>query len=256
MARKDCRVLRDPAGPQGSGLQIAGSVDNSTGLDSIANPTAGDIYVVSDADQLAVWDGGEWFFIERLQGEQGPQGEPGSQGPKGDQGLRGEPGERGEQGPTGATGAQGEQGIPGLQGEQGEPGPQGVPGPQGAQGPAGSGLQVAGEVTQRTDLDSIQSPVDGDIYVVSGTDEIAVWDGQNWIYLDRLQGPAGPAGAQGDRRALRARKDPRVIRVQRAQPALQDPPVQKATLVRPALLGQQVPRDQGDYPGPSRRAPL
>ena len=98
---------------------------------------------------------------------------------------------------TGATGAQGEQGIPGPQGEQGDPGPQGVQGPQGAQGPAGSGLQVAGEVTQRTELDNIQSPVDGDIYVVSGTDEIAVWDGQNWIYLDRLQGPAGPAGAQG-----------------------------------------------------------
>ena len=187
-----------PAGPQGSGLQIAGSVDNSTGLDSIANPTAGDIYVVSDADQLAVWDGGEWFFIDRLQGEQGPQGEAGSQGPKGDQGLRGEPGAQGEQGLTGDTGPQGEQGIPGLQGEQGERGLQGVPGPQGAQGPAGSGLQVAGEVTQRTDLDSIQSPLEGDIYVVSGTDEIALWDGSNWVYLDRLQGPAGPAGAQGD----------------------------------------------------------
>ena len=186
-----------PVGPQGSGLQIAGSVDTNTELENIANPTTGDIYVVSDIDQLAVWDGGEWFFIERLQGEQGPQGEPGSRGPKGDQGLRGEPGERGEQGLTGATGAQGEQGIPGLQGEQGEQGPQGVQGPQGAQGPAGSGLQVAGEVTQRTDLDNIQSPVNGDIYVVSGTDEIAVWDGQNWIYLDRLQGPAGPAGAQG-----------------------------------------------------------
>ena len=51
---------------------------------------------------------------------------------------------------------------------------------------------------QRTDLDNIQSPLDGDIYVVSGTDEIALWDGSNWVYLDRLQGPAGPAGAQGD----------------------------------------------------------
>jgi microcystin-dependent protein len=186
------------AGPQGSGLQIVGQVDNAAGLDNIANPTTGDIYVVSDTDQLAVWDGGEWFFIERLQGEQGPQGETGLQGPKGDQGLRGEPGERGEQGLTGATGDRGPQGIQGLQGEQGEQGPQGIQGPQGAQGPAGSGLQAAGEVTQRTELDNIQSAVDGDIYVVSGTDEIAVWDGQNWIYLDRLQGPAGPAGAQGD----------------------------------------------------------
>ena len=187
-----------PAGPQGSGLQIAGKVDTNTELENIANPTTGDIYVVSDIDQLAVWDGGEWFFIDRLQGEQGPQGEAGSQGPKGDQGLRGEPGAQGEQGLTGATGAQGEQGIPGLQGEQGEQGPQGIQGPQGAQGPAGSGLQVAGEVPQRTDLDNIQSPLDGDIYVVSGTDEIALWDGSNWVYLDRLQGPAGPAGAQGD----------------------------------------------------------
>lgn len=187
-----------PAGPQGSGLQIVGQVDDSAGLENIADPTAGDIYVVSEIDQLAIWDGGEWFFIDRLQGEQGPQGEPGSQGPKGDQGPRGEPGERGEQGLTGATGAPGPQGAPGLQGAQGERGPQGVPGPQGAQGPAGSGLQVAGEVTQRTDLESIQSPLEGDIYVVSGTDEIALWDGSNWIYLDRLQGPAGPAGPQGD----------------------------------------------------------
>ena len=186
-----------PVGPQGSGLQIAGKVDTNTGLDNISSPTVGDIYVVSDTDQLAIWDGGEWFFIDRLQGEQGPQGEPGSQGPKGDQGLRGEAGAQGEQGLTGATGAQGPQGIQGLQGAQGEQGPQGIQGPQGAQGPAGAGLQVAGEVTQRTDLDSIQSPVNGDIYVVSGTDELAVWDGANWVYLDRLQGPAGPAGAQG-----------------------------------------------------------
>ena len=230
-----------PAGPQGSGLEILGQVDNSADLDSIADPSTGDIYVVSDTDQLAVWDGGEWFFIERLQGEQGPQGETGLQGPKGDQGLRGEPGERGEQGLTGATGDRGPQGIQGLQGEQGEQGPQGIQGPQGAQGPTGSGLQVAGEVTQRTDLDSIQSPVDGDIYVVSGTDEIALWDGSNWVYLDRLQGPVGPAGAQGDAGPPGA-QGPKGDTGAKGETGAQEPPVQKGTLGRPALLDQEVSR--------------
>ena len=187
-----------PAGPQGSGLEILGQVDNSADLDSIADPSTGDIYVVSDIDQLAIWDGAEWFLIDRLQGEQGPQGETGLQGPQGDQGLQGDAGLRGEQGLTGATGPQGPQGEPGLPGVQGEQGLQGIQGPQGAQGPAGSGLQIAGEVTDRGDLNAIQSAANGDVYVVSASNEIAVWSDSGWIYLDRMQGPAGPAGAQGE----------------------------------------------------------
>ena len=163
-----------PAGPQGSGLEILGQVDNSADLESIADPSTGDIYVVSDIDQLAIWDGAELFLIDRLQGEQGPQGETGLQGPQGDQGLQGE------------ADPQGEQGLQGIQG------------PQGAQGPAGSGLQIAGEVTDRSDLDTIQSAANGDVYVVSASNEIAVWSDSGWIYLDRMQGPAGPAGAQGE----------------------------------------------------------
>ena len=48
-------------------------------------------------------------------------------------------------------------------------------------------------------------------------------------------------------------KDPRVIRAQRVQRALRAPPVQKVTLGRQALLDHEARRDQGDYPGPSRR---
>ena len=111
------------AGPQGSGLQIVGQVDNAAGLDSIADPK----HLRCQRNQLAVWDGGEWFFIERLTS---------TARSKGDQGSRIGPVLRVIEGGTS------------LQGEQGEQGLQGIQGPQGAQGPTGSGLQVA-EVTSK-----------------------------------------------------------------------------------------------------------
>jgi hypothetical protein len=167
-------------------------------LDSVGAPGSGDIYVVSDTDELAIWEGSTWVYVDRLQGEQGPAGEKGAAGDKGDTGA---PGLQGLAGPAGAQGAQGTIGIQGPAGVQGPAGPQGPQGNEGSQGPQGEqgpGLQIIGEVSSRDDLGSIQSPTNGDIYVVSSTDELAVWDGAEWIYIDRLQGEAGPAGAQGD----------------------------------------------------------
>ena len=56
--------------------------------------------------------------------------------------------------------------------------------------------------------------------------------------------------------ALRVGQDLRVILAQRVRRVLQDRPVQKATLGRPALLDQEGPRDQGVCRGPSQQERL
>ena len=93
--------LPGPRGPQGSGLLVKGSVATRNDLSSISSPANGDIYVVSDTEELAVWDGSFWIYIQRLRGEQGPEGETGPQGPKGEQGEQGIAGAQGLTGPQG-----------------------------------------------------------------------------------------------------------------------------------------------------------
>ena len=97
----------------------------------------------------------------------------------------------------GTTGPQGPQGPQGEVGPQGPQGAQGVQGAQGDQGSTGSGLEIAGAVATTNDLSGISSPTAGDTYVVTDEDKIAVYDGSDWVTLDRLQGEQGPAGATG-----------------------------------------------------------
>jgi microcystin-dependent protein len=118
-------------GPTGSGLEIAGTVATTNDLSGISSPTAGDIYMVSDEDKIAVYDGSDWVTLDRLQGEQGPAGAPGAQGATGPQGPTGEIGPEGPVGPVGPAGATGATGI-------GKPGPPGPEGPTGPPGPVGS----------------------------------------------------------------------------------------------------------------------
>ena len=108
------RGLPGRRGPTGSGLNVRGVVTSRDDLAGISNSEAGDVYVVSDTDELAVWDETTWIYIQRLRGEQGPEGETGPQGP------RGPAGEQGIAGPQGLTGPQGAQGPPGVQGPQGD----------------------------------------------------------------------------------------------------------------------------------------
>ena len=118
-------------GPTGSGLEIAGTVATTNDLSGISSPSAGDTYVVTDEDKIAVYDGSDWVTLDRLQGEQGPAGAPGAQGATGAQGPRGKIGPEGPVGPAGPDGARGATGI-------GKPGPPGPEGPKGSPGPVGS----------------------------------------------------------------------------------------------------------------------
>ena len=119
-------------GLQGSGLKMQGEVATSNDLSGISSPSPGDIYVVSDEDKIAVYDGSDWVTLDRLQGEQGPAGATGAQGATGPQGPQGEEGPQGPQGVQGIPGAQG------ATGDVGEDGPQGPEGPLGPPGPVGS----------------------------------------------------------------------------------------------------------------------
>ena len=71
-------------------------------------------------------------------------------------------------------------------------------GDKGAKGDAGAAFRYKGEVQTRNDLPT-ENNKEADTYIVLDTDEIATWvlgvDGaaDRWVYIDRLQGPAGPA---------------------------------------------------------------
>lgn len=126
-------------GPTGSGLEIAGTVATTNDLSGISSPSAGDIYVVTDEDKIAVYDGSDWVTLDRLQGEQGPAGAPGAQGATGAQGPTGN---TGPQGPAGPAGPAGITGATGAVGEDGPPGPEGPPGPTGPVGSLPTGTIV------------------------------------------------------------------------------------------------------------------
>jgi microcystin-dependent protein len=126
-------------GPTGSGLEIAGTVATTNDLSGISSPSAGDTYVVTDEDKIAVYDGSDWVTLDRLQGGQGPAGAPGAQGATGAQGPTGN---TGPQGPAGPAGPAGITGATGDIGEDGPPGPEGPPGPTGPVGSLPTGTIV------------------------------------------------------------------------------------------------------------------
>jgi len=93
-----------PAGPQGSGLTVLGTLA-STG-DLPGSPSDGDAYIISG--DLWVASGGTFSNAGAFVGPQGPTGATGPAGPQGD------PGPTGATGPAGADGADGAagQGVP------------------------------------------------------------------------------------------------------------------------------------------------
>jgi hypothetical protein len=127
-------------GPQGTSINVIGSVETEEDLPASANQN--DAYIVQSNGDLYIWDVvtelwdnvGQIVGPQGPEGAQGPQGETGATGATGPQGPQGIQGEVGPQGPIGETGAQGETGPQGPQGEQGVQGIQGEAGPQGEQG--------------------------------------------------------------------------------------------------------------------------
>lgn len=150
---------------------------------------------------------------ESIEGEgdivipKGDKGDKGDIGPKGDTGPQGEPGPEGPQGPQGDPGPQGPVGPQGEQGEQGEPGPEGPrglqgpkgdkgeQGPQGEKGSDGTSVTIKGSVDNKSELDNISSPKNGDGYILG--QDLWVWNGTEWKNVGQVKGPQGDPGPQG-----------------------------------------------------------
>ena len=104
-------------GPQGTGINVKGSVANVGELPDFGN-SLNDAYIVINNGDLYVWDGADWFPAGQIVG---PTGATGAQGPSGPTGATGDTGPQGPQGDLGPTGATG----PSVTGPQGPAGPTG-----------------------------------------------------------------------------------------------------------------------------------
>jgi len=106
------RGAQGATGPQGTAIQLVGSVSTAANLPSSGN-TVNDAYIVEDEGDLYVWDGAAWNNVGPIVGPTGPTGATGDTGPSGPQGadsvVPGPTGPTGPQGtgPTGPTGATG-----------------------------------------------------------------------------------------------------------------------------------------------------
>jgi hypothetical protein len=101
----------------------------------------------------------------------------------------------GEQGATGATGPMGQTGPAG-----GPTGSTGATGPQGIPGEDGTSINLKGTIQSVEDLDLIESPEEGDLYLLSGSGEGFVFNGTSWDNVGQIRGPqglTGPTGIQG-----------------------------------------------------------
>lgn len=70
-----------PAGEDGTGVNIKGSVENAAALPGEGQP--GDAYVLLDTGTLAVWDEGQQKFVDTGAQIKGPKGDTGAQGDPG-----------------------------------------------------------------------------------------------------------------------------------------------------------------------------
>jgi hypothetical protein len=120
-----------PQGPQGTGINVVGSVATEGLLPSSGN-TVNDGYIVQDVGDLFVWNGTSWINAGQIVGPEGPTGPTG-------------PAVTGPTGPTGAAST--------LLGPTGPTGPSvtGPAGPTGATGPAVYEL-VGPQYTESTTL--------------------------------------------------------------------------------------------------------
>ena len=172
-----------PAGPagtdgqDGTGISLLGTVATVGDLPAMGN-TQGDLYIVTASGDGYAWDGAMWNNAGPIQGPAGPAGADGAVGPQGDAG------------PAGMDGA------PGSQGPQGSAGPQGDAGPAGMDGQDGTGISLLGTMATVGDLPTMGN-TQGDLYIVTASGDGYAWDGSMWNNAGPIQGPAGPAGADG-----------------------------------------------------------
>ena len=103
---------------------------------------------------------------------------------------------RGRRGPQGVAGPAGPAGPQGATGAAGPQGPAGAQGAQGPKGDVGEGLHVTGSVADAADLLELDAEV-GDAYIVTATDHLHIWDGDEWVDVGLVRGPVGAQGATG-----------------------------------------------------------
>ena len=102
-------------GPQGTSINVRGSVALVTNLPATGN-AVNDAYIVDADGDLYVWNGTAWSSVGQIVGPRGATGLAGATGATGAAGLTGSTGLTGL---TGLTGATGETGSTGAQGETG-----------------------------------------------------------------------------------------------------------------------------------------
>lgn len=99
-------------GPQGTAIQLVGSVATFADLPSLAGQN--DAYIVEDEGDLYVWTGSQWDNVGQIVGPTGPAGPLGPAGPTGPTGA-----DSTVEGPTGPTGPE----VTGPAGPTGPTGP-------------------------------------------------------------------------------------------------------------------------------------
>jgi hypothetical protein len=78
-------------------------------------------------------------------------------------------------------------------------GPEGPDGPDGPKGDDGTSVVIKGSVQTVGDLDNIQDPEIGDLYVVIASGDGYIYDGENWNNIGPIRGPEGPQGDPGEK---------------------------------------------------------
>lgn len=73
-----------PQGEKGDGVEISGSFDDPSDLETVVDPKPGDTYLINGI--LYVWNGQEWVNNGQLQGPKGDKGDPGQDGIDGQDG--------------------------------------------------------------------------------------------------------------------------------------------------------------------------
>lgn len=184
-----------PTGPQGTSLNVRGSVATVGNLPPTGN-VVNDAYIVQSNGNMYVWNGTAWVDVGKIVGPTGPTGPTGAVGLTGPTGPTGTTGITGATGPTGAAGSVGNFGPTGPTGNTGLTGPTGptgaqgaastVAGPVGPTGPQGAASTVAGP-TGPTGIPGSASTVAGPTGPTGAQGNAST-----------VAGPTGPTGPQGN----------------------------------------------------------
>jgi hypothetical protein len=180
----------------GGGSVVVGTmatIDWSNGpfyIKSEIDPDGGTNYSIVATSQLMSVP----YALYSANGTPGPQGPAGPAGPVGPQGPAGDTGPAGSAGPQGPQGANGADGASGATGPQG---PAGATGPQGPAGQDGAGVTIVGSVANAAALNPSYTGSIGDMFIAQDNGNGHVWDGDSWVNVGQIQGPAGPIGATG-----------------------------------------------------------